>query len=401
MPGERAPVDVAGTNEALTLGGSALAQFGAVPAGSDQVLHWADVARSHDPLAPEKLSIVILAGGMSFRTDGKVHPLLDATDSRTGETRTLIAWQCERINRSCLAPARVCLVGNPFTEPLLRAEMARWTDGRLPLLYSSGLAPVLFPEQSRTGETRCYRGPTGEPVLNPAGHFEALRWLVLNGILGEMAEDEVVLFISYSNWGRIYTEETLSLAKMAADWGRGSDDFLLLGEVSQSPVRAQSPGSFLTLRDGEPSALRLVKFNYGLGSFRWEPERPIFMSTNTLYFSVGSLLARLRRAAASLGGANPVAGVREMLRAARAGRRRAELSAVVDRAFPIPPQLMATRKGGRIEDLRIERDLDQVTLLPGSPYRAVEVGAERAVFLKLPSDFDDPRKKALIFGGDP
>ena len=97
MPGERAPVDVAGTNEALTLGGSALAQFGAVPAGSDQVLHWADVARSHDPLAPEKLSIVILAGGMSFRTDGKVHPLLDATDSRTGETRTLIAWQCERI----------------------------------------------------------------------------------------------------------------------------------------------------------------------------------------------------------------------------------------------------------------------------------------------------------------
>ena len=91
--------------------------------------------------------------------------------------------------------------------------MARWTDGRLPLLYSSGLAPVLFPEQSRTGETRCYRGPTGEPVLNPAGHFEALRWLVLNGILGEMAEDEVVLFISYSNWGRIYTEETLSLQK--------------------------------------------------------------------------------------------------------------------------------------------------------------------------------------------
>ena len=53
---------------------------------------------------------------------------------------------------------------------------------------------------------------------------------------------------------------------------------------------------------------------------------------------------------------------------------------------------------GRVEvRRRPERDLDQLSLIPGpSVMRAVEVPSERAVFLKMPSDFEDPDKLAFF-----
>jgi hypothetical protein len=126
------------------------------------------------------------------------------------------------------------------------------------------------------------------------------------------------------------------------------------------------------------------------------------MSTNTLHFYIPSLLGRLREACCSVG--LPAGGdaVWRLLHDAAEGRRRDDLARLFEAAFPVEPHLIPVPAAGAPEFLRVERDLDQLTLLSGpSLMKAVEVNPDRGVFLKLPSDFEDPAKLAFVFDHEP
>ena len=356
-----------------------------------------DVVAGEPPLAPKQIGVVILCGGVSFRSQGKVHPLLSVEDPRTKERRTLLDRKLDRLHRSPLREATPLIVCTPLNEAALQAHLQAYPVARRPRLYAGGLAPRLLPVQHASGPLLFFRDPSGDIAYNPAGHLEALRWLIVGGMLADYVDLQLVVTMSYSNWGRTFTEETLALANRVVRTTRAHPETLLFVEVTRRP-REKKTGSMLVTSDERGDDLRLVKYSYGGGRPRLSSGESVLMSTNTLYFSVPNLLRRLQHAGPAVGLPDDRAGLVQLLRDAADHRRRRQLDALFEAALPVEPHLIPVRRDGTVSSLRVERDLDQLTLIPGpSLMKAVEVNPDRGVTIKKPDDLTAPDKQRFLF----
>jgi len=366
--GEAGRVDVATTNESLVLRGRPLGAFRGLAPGAAEVV---PLSAAPPPLDPVRVVLVLLCGGLGTRGGGAIHPLLEVRHPRTGRARTLLDLQLDRLERSPLAAARVFVLGSLLNEDTL----GRHLRGRRPVLYTAGLAPRLALDQIPTGPPRVH--PSG--TFNPTGHLDALRWLVADGLFDPLRDEDVLLVASYSNVGRVYTPDALRVAAFAADRAAGDPAALFTAEVVGRP--ADKPSGATLVAAEESGGVRLVKAGYGVGAVNRPPGGQVLMSANTLYFPVTAVRRRLGRAG---------------------GATRAERCARFDAAFDVDPVLSRKADGAGGEALQAERDLDQLSLLPGpSGLAAVEVGPDRAVSLKVPADLDDRGKQGFLFTTDP
>lgn len=391
------PVDVLATNEQLLLRGRRLDEFSAVAPNDHRVIQLAEVRARAPQLEPKDIVILLLCGGRSFRSGGQVHPLKVVQGPTGGPATSLLSRQLNRLVNSSLQQSTCYVVGTLLNQESLEAHLANLSLGRRYRVYAGGLAPTLSPSQPRNAPPLIMRDISDRIAYNPIGHLEALRWFILSGILLEAINSKVVITVSYSNWGRIFTDMTVSLAGLIEQLAEDDPRVLLLVEVTRV-LSGQEKGSILVAGTNALRDLRLIKPNYSRGEVRLPNGPGILLSTNTLYFSVSALVRRLQEAAPAVGLAAGQDSLLNLLRDAAAGVRRDKLADVFEAAFPIEAQLIPTQAAEAGAFLRAERDLDQLSLIPGpSLVEAVEVGPDRAVFLKLPSDFDNPAKLAYLF----
>lgn len=395
---EAAPVDVAATNEALVLRGQHLADFRALAPQAPGVPPLADLVRD-SPLDPKDVAVVLLCGGLGTRSGGAVHPLLTVNDPRNGRKRALLDLHLERLAGSALRGASVMLLGSLLNEVALREHLTSVAPELRPELYTAGLAPRLALNQLPTGPLVLHQDPISGPSYNPTGHLDALRWLVVGGQLGNLRDRRVVVVLSYSNVGHVYGPETLALGAFAVGRAERDPGALFTAEVVARPSE-KATGSVLAVGE-DRSALRLVKGGYGTGKVA-RPGPWSLMSTNTLYFPLEAVWQRLIEAAAVTGLSRGEADVVALLRAAALGRDRAKACDLFDAAFDIDPVLNCKQLASGVVVLQAERDLDQLSLLPGPVVlSAVEVGPDRAVSVKLPSDLQNPEKQRYLFDSVP
>ena len=275
--GEPVPVEVRTTNARWVLHGQPLDEFTAVPSRDGRVLQIDDVLAQSPPLAPREIVLLLLCGGLSFRSEGKVHPLRTLKDPRTGRECTLLDRQLDRLANSPLGPASCVIVGTPLNEAALRNHLDQNPSRRQPGLLVGGLAPRLLPVQKASGPPLVFREASGEISYNPLGHLEALRWLILSGMLAQFAERRVIFFASYSNWGSIFSETTAAVAAFAATNALAHPDTLCFVEVTPRPRETQS-GSFLVAPRGRVGPMCLVKYIYGPGAFAIPPGDGVLVS---------------------------------------------------------------------------------------------------------------------------
>jgi len=391
-------VDIQATNERLALHGRPLDEWVAVAPRDPRVANLEDLTPVMPQIEAKHLAIVLLCGGLSFRSQGQIHPLLPVTDPITGLSETLLDRQLRRLENSPLQSAARAIVGTPLNEEALRKHLDHLPASRRPLLYVGGLAPRLLPVQPGNGPPLTYCEPSGSISYNPISHLEALRWLILSGTLAHFLGCQVIVTLSYSNWGRVYTAETLSIAAWMAHVFQEQPARLFVAEVAARPARTRS-GSLLVSGPVEAEGFRLIKYSYGRGAPRLPSEDRILISTNTLYFHVPSLLLRLRQGAALVDLPGSPEAVTELLWDATAGHRRDSLAALFDVVFPVPPHLLPNCEDKPASFLRVERDLDQLSLIPGaSTLLPLEVNPKRGVFVKVPSDIEDEEKRHFLFG---
>ena len=392
------PVDTGATNEELVLSGHHLGNFKAISPGDTHVIQARAVVSGGYEIEASRIVVLMLCGGMSFRTQGSIHPLMPFPDPREPRnTKTLLDWQLDRLSDSPLAASECLIAATPLNEDSLRRHLEKRRSARRVGMSIGGLAPRLAPAQPATGEPLVIREPSGQISYNPIGHMEALRWFVLHGLLGEFLDRLIVMIVSYSNWGRVFDATTVRIAGYAASVFDASDAAILLAEVTNREVDVE-PGSMLVTGKSNSDDLRLVKYSYGRGRPRFPNSSHILMSTNTLYFSVRNLLARLKTAAPAAGMPADEIAVAGLLRSAAQTHSRDQLSKIFDAAFPVEPFLIPAPAATAPDFLRVERDLDQLTLMPGpAVMRPVEVDPDRGVFMKTPADFGNPEKLAFMF----
>ncbi|MGK7877676.1 MAG: hypothetical protein AB4426_31555 [Xenococcaceae cyanobacterium] len=397
VPDDRpSPVDISATNEALVLGGRPLEDFVGVSPNDRRVLPLEELP--HRAIASEQIAVGLLCGGLGTRSGGKVHPLLVVEEPDAQPPRTLLDLKLEQLANSPLAGAKLLVLGSPLNETALRQHLEGLPVTQRPRLFTGGLVPRLAPYQVPSAPPILYRDESGHLSYNPAGHLDALRWLVVTGALADLHDVEVLMIASYSNWGRLFTNQALSGAAYAAEQGRQEPGILFVVEVTARP-KDKRTGSMLVTRTDDPDELRLVKYGYGGGVPTLTEGDTVLMSTNTLYFSLENLLRRLTRACPEVGLPESREALDKLLQDAREGRRRTEACQLFDTAFPVEPLLTLKRTAEGAAVLQAERHLDQLSLLPGSSIiKAVKVGAERAVSIKLTADLQDPLKQAYLFG---
>lgn len=394
---ELAPVDVQVTNEGLALAGRCLDDFLTVPPLDPRVIRAERALAASSLIDPKEIVLLLLCGGLSFRSQGKIHPLIYLQDPHSGRCQTLLDWQLDRLFDSPLGASTCVIVATPLNEGDLRHHLESFPPERSPRVCVGGLAPRLLPVQRTSGSPLLMHESSGEIAYNPVGHLEALRWFILSGLLAEFAESQVIIIASYSNWGRIFNQATVGLAGAMARTAQTDGEVLFFAEVTRREMDKER-GSVLVATDSSPDNLRLVKDSYGRGRPRLTQGDSVLMSTNMLYFSIPNLLGRLREAGTSVALPATNDAILQLLRDAVEGRRRDQLARLFEAAFPVEPHLIPVSADGAPTFLRVERDLDQLTLIPGpSLMKAVEVNADRGVFLKLPSDFEDPAKLAFVF----
>ena len=263
-PHELAPVDVQATNEQVALCGRRLDDFVTVPPLDSRVIPLKHCAAANSTIEPRAVALVMLCGGLSFRSQGEIHPLKFLLDPQTGDNRTLLDRQLDRLGESPLNESPCVIMATPLNEAALHqhiAELSPKTDLRVCI---AGLAPRLLPNQRTTGSPLVVRGPSGDISYNPVGHLEALRWLILSGMLSEFTHYKAIVIFSYSNWGRIFTPALVDIAGSLVRAAREDEHLLFFVEVTERDLDKES-GSILVADNTGPDRLRLVKFSYGRG----------------------------------------------------------------------------------------------------------------------------------------
>ncbi len=393
---EAAVVDVDATNEVLVLNGRRLSDFVGIHPDDPKVPHLEELPPPSRAIAPAAIAVILLCGGMSSRSGGKIHPLLQVEDSGRRRTPTLLDLKLEILAQSPLAQARRLVVASLLNEGRLREHLQTSRFAPQVSVYAAGLAPLLAVRQRLSGPPAVSCNRFGEPTYVAAGHLDALRWLVVSGTLATLQGIKVLLLASYSNWGRIFTPEALLLAGRVAEFRQGSDTLFIL-EVITRP-RHKKTGSLLVEGPGDLSGFRLVKYGFGGDAPRLPEAGQVLMSTNTLYVNLENLMTSLVDACPQIGLAACREDLDALLREARQGSRRAEACALFDAAFPIRPVLTHKATPEGLQALQAERFLDQLALLPGpTHFEPVRVPPERGVSIKLLADLEDPKKRAYLF----
>ena len=398
QPNEPALVDVGATNEHIALAGRNLDDFVGVPPQDPRVVPAERLAANSDQIDPQEIVVLMLCGGLSFRSHGEIHPLKLLQDPETKESRTLLDRQLDRIAASPLRKSPSVIAATPMNEEAIKLHIGGRSSPETQIrICTGGLAPRLLPYQRASGPPLVVREPSGEISYNPTGHLEALRWLILSGMLSEFVRSKVIVMASYSNWGRVFDSKMIEIAGFLSRAAKSDSRLLFLAEVTQRQIEKRK-GSILVADSANPDNLRLVKLSYGQGRPRFPSESRILMSTNTLYFSTTNLLERLRTKAPSSCDLIGSDAVTHMLRDAARFGRRDELSRLFETSFPVEPHLIPSPSDSPAVFLRAERDLDQLSLLPESSLmKPIEVSNDRAVSLKLPGDFENPAKLRWIF----
>jgi hypothetical protein len=385
------PVDVAATNQTLVLHNYRLEDFAAVQPGDARVCRPNNIPATTNILDPEQMVVILLCGGLGTRGSGMVYPLLPLVG--TGG-RTLLDLQLTRLERSPLAQSPVLVFGSLINGDVLQQHLESHSSRRRPAVFCGGIVPRLEMAQPQTGSAIEYRDRHGQASYNPAGHFDALRWLVAGGHLAQFVDREVILIASYSNLGRIFTPETLLLASHTAAEGHRETGTWFTAEVVRRPKEKRT-GSLLVTRADQPEAIRLVKYAYGSRSLSIADGPEVLMSTNTLYFSIAALVREMQAKHAA-GEGDYTRGLRQLLQPAPDGNPK-EACAAFDTAVPVEPHLTVRKTADGVDVLQAERDLDQISLLPGRGVLcAVEVSPERAVSIKVPADLRDPSKRPFL-----
>jgi hypothetical protein len=391
------PVDVSATNQELILQGKGLDEFTLIPPADRRVMQCDYVLRSEKEIDPATVVLLMLCGGMSFRSNGQIHPLKAIPDLAGTTSVTLLDRQLNRISNSPLQKSACLVVGTPFNEDALKTHLAKLPEERRSVLYTGGLAAKLSPAQSDFGPPIVMRDPSGRIAYNPIGHLEALRWFILSGSLARFVETDVVILFSYSNWGRIFTNATLKIANLLKRLSEDDSQSIFLVEVAPRLLDKKT-GSLLVASIDNPSKLQLVKYGYGQGKPLHASGASTLMSTNTWYVSVPNLLKRLKSFLPAIDLGDTPAALRGLLLDASVGKRRDQLAGLFEASFPVAPQLIPASQDGFVSFLRIERDLDQLSLVRGlSAVKAVQVNPDRAVSLKVPADFENPAKLKFLF----
>jgi hypothetical protein len=393
-------VDVPATNDRLVLGQGGLGKYTAIRPDDARLPRMADVMATAQPLAANRLALILLCGGLNTRSAGKVHPLAVVRDPLSGRTASLLSLQLQRIRHSPLADAKLLLFASPLNAPDIRTHLAEITMGLKPWVFSGGLVPRLARYQPSVGPPVPYRDAHGRQSYNPAGHVDALRWLVVHGLLAELRDIDVVITSSYSNWSdSLYGDTTLALAGFAARLSNANDDRLFVAEVMERPVSKRT-GSFLVECVGQPGNMRLVKYAYGSGSPYLPRDTGILMSTNTLYFRVSALISRLLAACLRDGIPSFRDEFLRWLSETAPLHRHNERATLFDAAFPIGPHLTIKRAPDGIEVIQAERDLDQLSLLgTPSPIQPVYVGEDRNLSVKQAEQLENPTVLRRMFAG--
>lgn len=376
---ETGDVDVDATNTGSVLSGRRLEQFTAAQLEDPALLRAEDLGCA--PLPAEHMAILLLGAGLGTRSGGQIHPLCE--DPETG--RTLIDLQLQRIAASPLRGAAKLILGSPLAQERWLAHLASYPQADRPRVLSSSIVAQMTTRQRRSQPSQRYRDASGRLSYNPAGHLEAVRGLVITGLLEDLRDCEVLFIASYSNWGLIFSDTTRIIAAHVArsTQAPGAPPFFV--EVTRRS-RAKATGSLLAWESvAGKRVLRLVKRAYGAG----EPRRPdsgdVVMSTNSYYVSIPAL----RRQLAELDSLDP-------LRAAGTMRRQREVQALFDRTFPVRPYVSSRTTPDGIKVLQAERDLDQLTLLDPCPVRYIRVPQARGVSIKTPADLVDPDKRRYV-----
>ena len=89
------------------------------------------------------------------------------------------------------------------------------------------------------------------------GHFEAIRWFVVSGLLGEVLRYRVAIFMNYTNWGHVFSNDTLRIARYVSDQAREQPGFLFLAEVKNTPLEKRT-GSLLVDEIANPHGVCVV-----------------------------------------------------------------------------------------------------------------------------------------------
>ncbi len=353
-------VDVHATNRHLLLGGRSLGDFRLATEG-DVATRLEELA---DAQAKARIGVVVLAGGLNTRGGGEFGPL------RKLGPRTMLGHYLDRLRRSELGDAPVLV----FCSPLNSAELEQAFQGNddISAFYRGGLAPRLAEVQSPDGPL--VAAPGGG--WNPTGHFDALRWLVISGALECVWDVDVLLIHSLTNVGN-FLRQAHEISRIVVDSG-----VLAAVEVTPRPLDKRS-GSVLVV--DECGCHRLLKYGYGPGQPAVRQSTHQLMSTNTWWFSMATLKRQLRAVHED---------ARTIIRAAQNGQQRENAKLLIDTCFPVAPILSTKRLEDRLV-LQVERDLDQVSLLPVDLLPLV-VDTERATTVKGDSDLEKPGVRELF-----
>ena len=390
------PVDVPATNQELVMNGKGLAEFVQVVPGDPGVVPGEAVVESSGELCPSAVAFLLLCGGLSFRSEGEIHPLKTLAYPNGGQT-TLLDLQMDRMAKSPFKKSVCFVVATPLNEAALSSHLAGQRSETGPRLYTGGLAPRLSPNQCNSGPPSVVRDSFGRISYNPVGHLEALRWFVLSGALAQVADCDVAILISYSNWGKVFTNKTLDFSNLLKKSAECDPNLLFLVEVVPRSHEKRTGSMLVAPRDNRTD-FKLVKYGYAQGRPASPAIGDILMSTNTWHVSVPNLLRRLQGFSHLIGLAGERAALVDLLNDAARGRQRSKLSDLFEYSFPAGPQLIPTLVNGNLSFLRAERDLDQLSLISGPPLiRVVQVKPDRAISLKVPADFENPANRKLLF----
>ncbi len=391
-------VDINATNDALVLGNHGLRDYTGISPYDARIPSVEALSAQAEGLDPAKIALILLCAGLGSRSKGLIHPLLPIADPRTGQTKTLLDIQLYRLCNSPFSAAQIFILTSPINADLIRSHVSSSKIPFRPEIYECSFVPRLLPEQSPCGAPLPYIDGLGQQDYNPAGHFDALRSFICQGLLSKLKDMEVLIISSYTNASPslFYGTDTLQIAQFAANIPANSNTIFTAEVTGQSSLKKK--GSMLAERQSFQDGFRLIKYSYGSGAPCLGEK--VLMSTNTLYFPVQPLIQRLLKEYSAMELHAPIEKYFNLLEAAYEGRIEAQATSacIFDRAFPVRPYLTLKESATGAKVLQVERDLDQLSLLDkSSPILAVHVGSHRNVSIKLPETLLDPRVIDMLF----
>jgi len=396
--GNQNSVNIKKTNSQLVLKGKKLSDFRTINIDEKNLATIKFVSQNYSKYPAEKIWIILLCGGLSSRSMGKVNPLMTLEDKRFHK-KTLIDLKIEQIINSCMGSSKIALMASISNEENLRDHFLK-NDIRLPeLIYTNGSQKRLSLHQPSSGELNYYIDNQNNHFYNPEGHMGVLRWLVASGAITYMNSDSMILIASYSNWGDIFNSQTLKTMQYIKSLSELSKNSIIGVEVTKR-LKNKKTGSILSEDPIRPGRFFLLKQAYGVGI----PKMPdkyehVLMGTNTWYVPVKVIINRLKNYAQKSGIKDFDKIPKNILKTLQKSNSQKQLLNLFDNAFPSFPYLSLKKVPNDEDTLQLEHDLDQLSLIDGINITPIIVPSKRAISFKRIEDIENKNEiKGLLDG---